>query len=308
MTTLRDRIEGMIWGQFVGDAAALGAHWIYDQEELNQAFPVGILGFEPPGPAHYHAGKHPGDQTHYGDSALLLLESLAERGGLDLADFARRFRAFYESPSCRSYKDHATRGVLENLALNPGNLLQSGIDDDQPATVTRLAPLVAVTGAENTPVEALTRFNQNSNRAVAYAQAHAEILEALLHAASLEAAFDNVTQTEPLEKIVAARAARDESVLEATLLFGQSCPLAKSFPAAVHAAIRGEEDFAQAILETIRAGGDNAARAALVGSWLGALHGIDSIPEDWRLRLSSRERIAAAIDRLTALQSSNATA
>ena len=31
---LQDRFKGALWGQFVGDAAALGAHWYYNVAEL----------------------------------------------------------------------------------------------------------------------------------------------------------------------------------------------------------------------------------------------------------------------------------
>jgi len=74
-----DRIRGAIWGQFIGDAFCLGSHWIYDLTELARRFPRGLKGFETPAAGHYHFGKKSGDLTHYGDGALLQLQSLAER-------------------------------------------------------------------------------------------------------------------------------------------------------------------------------------------------------------------------------------
>ncbi|MBV8099512.1 MAG: ADP-ribosylglycohydrolase family protein, partial [Verrucomicrobia bacterium] len=61
--TVQDRLRGAVWGQFVGDAAALGTHWIYDLQELSAQFPGGVVGFESPQPGHYHEGRKPGDQT-----------------------------------------------------------------------------------------------------------------------------------------------------------------------------------------------------------------------------------------------------
>jgi ADP-ribosylglycohydrolase len=89
------RFRGAIWGQFVGDAAALGTHWIYDLTDLQQQFPSGINGFEAPREGHYHYGKKPGDQTHYGDGALVLLESLAREGRFDAHAFGRSFVATF---------------------------------------------------------------------------------------------------------------------------------------------------------------------------------------------------------------------
>lgn len=297
MIPLEDRIRGMIWGQFVGDAATLGTHWIYDLDELGRAFPEGVQGFEEPRQKHFHFGKMPGDLTHYGDAALLLLESVAERRGFDAADFAERFTGFFGAPDCRSYRDHATRETLVHLAAKPGDF-RNGANDDQPATVTRLAPVAALHGDDAATSEELTRFAQNNDRAVSYARAHGQILAALLRGESFEVALDGVSDPEPLEKIAAARAARNKSVVDATLAFGQGCPLAKSFPAAVHAALTLEHDLPAAIRETARAGGDSAARAAMIGAWLGATGGLAAVPSAWRDRLRDRERIAVSIERL----------
>ncbi len=294
---LQDRIRGMIWGQFIGDAATLGTHWIYDEKEMAHAYPEGVHGFEAPRPGHYHERKQPGDQTHYGDAALLLLESVAGNGGFVIEDFARRFAAFFNDPVCAVYKDHSTRETLAHLAVDPENLA-NGADDDQPATVTRLAALLAWKDADPASIEELTRFSQNNDRAVAYAFAHTEILAALLDGESLEAAADAVTGVEPAKKVREARAALGYSVMEATLGFGQSCPLAKTFPGALHAALKFPEDFRSAIVETTRAGGDNAGRAAMVGAWLGAHLGMVGIPGEWRNRLTHGARIEAAIVRL----------
>ena len=82
-----DRAKGAIIGQFIGDAMALGSHWHYNLLERERLYPGGIRGFERPVPGHYHAGRDPGDPTHYGDAAMLLLESLVADRGFD----ARRF-------------------------------------------------------------------------------------------------------------------------------------------------------------------------------------------------------------------------
>ena len=85
--SIDSRIRGAIWGQFAGDAFCLGSHWIYDLTELERRFPGGPQGFESPVSGHYHFGKRSGDLTHYGDGALLLLQSLAKQGRFDAVDF-----------------------------------------------------------------------------------------------------------------------------------------------------------------------------------------------------------------------------
>ena len=65
-------------------------------------------------------------------------------------------------------------------------------------------------------------------------------------------------------------------VTTATLKFGQACPLVKSFPASIHALLKHPDDFERGILATLRAGGDNAGRASMLGAWLGAHLGIEA--------------------------------
>src|SRR6478752_5251927 len=89
-STPEERLRGAIWGQLAGDAFCLGSHWIYNLTELEKSYPEGIHGFEPPLEGHYHFGKHPGQQTHYGEGALVMLESVAKLGHFDESDFLHR--------------------------------------------------------------------------------------------------------------------------------------------------------------------------------------------------------------------------
>ena len=138
--TTEDRLRGAVWGQFVGDAAALGTHWIYDLSELSAKFPGGVFGFEAPAAGHYHQSKKPGDQTHYGDGALVLLESIAEHGGFDPRAFGDRFVKIFGSSHYPDYLDWATKGTLKNYqrfreSNSPEDYdFQQGADDAEPAT------------------------------------------------------------------------------------------------------------------------------------------------------------------------------
>ncbi len=312
--TVADRIGGAVWGQFVGDAFCLGSHWIYDLAELEQRFPGGPRGFEEPAAGHYHFGKKPGDLTHYGDGALLLLRSLQERNRFDVADFGSRFVSLIESPEYTGYRDHAARDTAANYrafrALHPDDAYgyQDGADDDQPASITRLTPLAARFFREaDLPdiVDRATRVCQNNDRAVAFNRAHAIILRELFSGGTLDdGAGRAAEQVSPLgaegaaaaEMIDAVFACRDLSVREATMKFGQSCPLAGSFPAALQCALHYADNFGEALRATAAVGGDNAARAAMIGSWLGASLGIRALPAKWCESLAAHDEIAAGVD------------
>ena len=317
MAATVDRFRGAIWGALVGDAACLGSHWIYDLEELAQRFPKGVAGFEAPAAGHYHYGKQPGDFTHYGDAALLLLRSVAEQGGFDPVDFGNRFVALFGSDSYQGYRDHATRDTLESyaafMASKPGTPyhFQGGGNDDQPATVTRLAPVVVAHWRDSALpqiVASATRVSQSNDRALAYARGYTLILQALFAGNSMAGALSateralvrGASETEVSEAIAAGGNAMALTVREATLKLGQSCPLAHSFPAAVQCALKYEHDFGRAITETANAGGDSAGRAAMIGAWLGAVNGVAGIPAHWLKRLNRQEEIHDLVERVVA--------
>ena len=67
-----DKLAGLLYGSFIADALALGAHWIYDQEELRRDFGR-VTDFLDPREDSYHPSKKRGEQTHYGDQALTLM-------------------------------------------------------------------------------------------------------------------------------------------------------------------------------------------------------------------------------------------
>ena len=300
-------IQGALWGQFVGDAAALGTHWIYDLKDMARDFPRGVQGFETPKKGHYHEGKVSGDQTHYGDVALLLLESMAACGEFREADFGMRFEAYFNRPVCKSYRDHSTRETLANLAAKPGDF-QNGAVDEETATVSRLAPVVVVHGTDERPafvdaVRRLTLVTQNHPMAVACAAADAELLRLLLTGKAFRDAFEETRKSPAVscdgsDYFEFAYMLRKLDTNSATDRLGQSCLLAQSFPSALLAAWQHPDDFAAAVLATVRAGGDNAGRASMVGAWLGAVVGIDGIPAEWREKLREKERIGAAITQL----------
>lgn len=313
---MEERIRGAVWGQFLGDAFCLGSHWIYDRSELERRFPGGPAGFETPLAGQYHFGKNSGDLTHYGDAALLQLQSLAERGQFDAVDFGSRFVAMIESDEYRGYRDHAAKGTVENArryrAADPGGIYsyQDGADDDQPATVSRLAPLAALHFRDNgylETVERATRVCQNNERAVAYATAHALVLQRLFTGSGLEEAFHGAAGLmesrgelglEVAARIRDAIAARQSEVSEATLKFGQSCPLGSSFPSAVQAALRHPGDMVAALKATAAAGGDSAGRAAMVGAWLGGALGQTALPEQWLQVLTARDLIGDCLEQI----------
>jgi ADP-ribosyl-[dinitrogen reductase] hydrolase len=317
--TGEDRLRGAIWGQFAGDAASLGTHWIYDLAEQKTLYPEGVHGFEAPRQGHYHFGKNPGDQTHYGDGALVFLESLAGEGRFNPRAFGRKFIEFFRPSVYSGYIDKATKSTVDNFdqfaRTNPVDKFdfQQGADDDQLATASRLAALIV--RYKNDPnllelVQQTTRVCQNNDATVAYMRFNALLLSQLLDGVDVQPALahaeDAIVRIEPefgqeiRMQVEKAKELAAKEVTDATLEFGQACPLPQSFPSSVHALLKHPDNFEAAILAVLRAGGDSAGRAAMVGAWLGAHLGLNAIPKSWRLRLTHANPIAAAIDKILA--------
>jgi ADP-ribosylglycohydrolase len=313
------RLRGAVWGQFVGDAAALGTHWIYDLNELQRLFPSGINGFEAPKEGHYHFGKQPGDQTHYGDGALVLLESLAREGKFDAKAFGSSFVEAFRPDVYSGYIDKATKGTLEHFqAFTKANPLgsfdfQQGADDDQLAAASRLAALTVRYWNDQSLLSIVakaTRVCQNNDQTVAYMKFNAVLLTELLQRRDIHTALrraeEQTLAAEPQNGREVRRKTREaleetlNEVTEATLTFGQACPLPKSFPSSIHALLKHSDDFESAILAVLRAGGDNAGRASMVGAWLGAHLGVAAIPKAWKTRLTYADRISTALEKILA--------
>lgn len=314
--TRQARIRGALMGQFVGDALCLGTHWLYNLRERQRRFPGGIQGFEAPAADHYHRGRAPGDGTHYADAALALLASVVERGGLDVQDYGRRLVAVYGAGDYRGFLDKPTRILLERerewRRAHPGSTypFSDGADDEQTVSLCRLAPVVvahARDGDLELRVEAAVRVVQNNERTVAHATVYARLLADLLDGVPLLAAVEGAIARAPepyareiRERWDDARAMADLPAIHATGEVGRSCYLPNTFPSMLHVLVRHGDDLPTALLETARAGGDNASRAAVVGAWLGAAHGEAAIPAGWWARLTAKERLAPCVEALAA--------
>ncbi len=307
----------MVLGQFLGDAASLGVHWIYNTQEIECLHPEGLQGFEVPAEGHYHAGKLAGDPTHYGDAAWVLLEALAGETTFNVATFGKAFvEKMDPGKGYSGYFDSASRGTLENFrnhleVSNEPYGFQEGADDDQLATISVLAVLIAFYVARNDglpedrktlleQVKILTHVRQNNERAVAYCQAHTRLLLELLGGRDIHSAFHHVEEQldtddkldrEIRRKCREAFQLKHKGTVDATDFLGQSCPLICSFPSSVQATAKHNEDFQTAIIETAKAGGDNAGRAAMIGSWIGARIGAEELPKEWINKLNRSSKI-----------------
>ena len=111
----KDRAMGAVMGALIGDALGVGPHWYYDLDQLKKDYGEWIDDYTTPKPDRFHAGLKAGENSQTGQVIGLLLESVADRGKYDEADFCRRLDALLATldgtPEGGRYTDAAMRGV-----------------------------------------------------------------------------------------------------------------------------------------------------------------------------------------------------
>ena len=107
---MNDSKRGLLAGAMLGDALALGAHWIYDTDEIKKLF-GDFDGFTDPIKNPYHKTKKIGDFTHYGDQLMMLVSSIQKEGSYNPTKYLTAWRESMKHYS--GYMDHASKITLE---------------------------------------------------------------------------------------------------------------------------------------------------------------------------------------------------
>lgn len=180
------RARNMVLGALVADAAAMGTHWIYDQDHIRKIAPE-TPEFVAPDAANYegvpayfaHPLRRSGDQSQYGEQLIVMLKALAASGGAyDAQTYAGHFRAHfgYGGPYV-GYIDHATRETLNNFQRTEDDALARAyaIPFDGPRKVTTamvgkaMSLILTHKGAElRAKFEATVRVTHDNDAVVAH--------------------------------------------------------------------------------------------------------------------------------------------
>jgi len=284
---LSDKISGLLYGSLVDDALALGAHWIYDQDELLRDYGR-VANFLDPRADSYHPTKKAGQQTHYGDQALRLLDSMARHGGFERNAFARDWEAMWTGYG--DYLDHATKDTLAHLQAG-GSPAAPGSASDELGGAARIAPLLAWLAGSSVEkaiedARTQTAFTHGAPLATDAAEFLTRVVFALLGGSPLaraisDAAHGNYTALDLPEMLTRVGETDSLSTLDAARTLGLACPAPQALPTLLMLLRRHGDNFETAAIENVMAGGDNAARGLALGMILGAAHGRSAIPARW---------------------------
>lgn len=294
----------IVLGAFIGDALALGPHWIYDQNQISERF--GRLTTYQPPLAVYHEGKHAGDQTHYGDQTLVLLRAISKAGNFNLAGFAADWRAYWENPETISYRDGATKATLSHL-LSDSNPASSSSDI---AGAARIAPLFLVKWESEEElllaVRVQTAFTHGDPAVIEAAQFFAKVIIDVQAGDDIEAALKKTIKQSTWHSIpeewlneALASSASDEMDAVALKHHGLSCHAVDAFSGICHLLLRHPTSPAKALIENVNAGGDSAARGMILGMVYAAAFPVSDWPAEWLAGLNAREEIESLIGKLS---------
>ncbi len=301
---MHEHAQSMVLASFVADSLALGVHWIYDTAEIDRQFGR-VTDLLPPQEGSYHTSKKLGDFTHYGDQSFHLLEHLAEHDcRFDITEYARDWQNFMTKYP--GYKDKASKETLKNMdsGKEPEKCGSGSTDLGGPA---RIAPLLYCyrENPDEMPVavKSQTTLTHSGPGILEGTIFLAESCHAILLGATPREAFKQVL-TESMDD--SELKLRLHKCLESTQIdtrlqvkeFGQACSINAALPGAVYTVLKHEDNLEEALIETVMAGGDSAARGMVVGMLLGAYHGKNQIPSRWLEKLTQYPQIMTALEKL----------
>ena len=290
-------------GGLVADAASLALHWLYDVNRIKEVTQQhnNRVAFLPDDKYNYrdevgyfaHGHKHSGMLTHYGESLRLMINSMNDcQGQFNMASIQQHFKdTFGAGGSYHGYIDKPTAGTLDNLTQ--GQTEPSGIKDDQLPALARLAPVILAhhshTDFKATLQQAIEITNTHPD-ALDYGQVYGDLLILILNGAELKTALQQVAEQAPDSVRKGLKDALNSTQTDAVQYgetTGRACPLSQAMPLCFHI-LNNTESYQQAVETNILAGGDNAGRAIVIGTLLGAYYGMNEnkgIPIEWLLRL-----------------------
>ena len=298
--------RSLVFSSFAGDSLALAAHWLYNQQDIENKFGT-ITSFLEPLAGSYHAGKRAGDFTHYGDQTLVLLRSLVRHGGFEL----ERFGSYWHD-SMRDYQGYQDKATSQTLAALQGSAdyTTCGSSSSELGGAARIAPLVYLYRDNEEQLLKCVReqaaLTHNSHALLSGAEILARASLLLLDGEEMEDALSLALDAVELDLDLSMRlygaldsAGRDNR--DALKEFGLGCNISNALPGVIHLALSYSDDIVAGLATNVMAGGDSAARGLALGLLLGAANPGTPLPPDWSAGMGAAAEIGELLDGLDTL-------
>lgn len=284
-----ERLKGMLYGSFVGDAFSLNVHWVYDTDKLMIEAQT-QKDYVDPSKNLFHAHKHKGDFTHYGDQSLLLLKSISANKGFDLDIFQTHWLTYMQK--YEGYLDHATKESLQ--LLDQWN--HRGSSSDELGGFSRCFPLIFYYFDDpklHDFVERQTRMTHDDENLIRISHFLTDLALELIIGKPIHQSIDLLLEkyTEFKDVFDRIKAHLQDDSVTFVKDIGQSCTSEYAFPAAMYIILKYENQFDEALRINNLCGGDSASRGMVIGAILGLINGFHAIPTHLIEHLNERSII-----------------
>lgn len=289
---MKERIKNAILGAFVSDAYTLGAHWVYDPEQLERLSIDWQVLNDPE--AMWHKGKQAGDFTHYGDQMLLLLESIIEEKHFSLERFAEYWEA--NMREYNGYIDGATRSTLENMQSKDEG--PKGSQSQDLSICGRIAPLLLIEELDArflAQVRDVVAMTHNSTLALDASAYFAQVLLDVIKGRAIKEALLSALYDFPEFELWVKEglSSIQDDTAESIRKFGPACGIDGGFAGTIHL-LALEDSFEITMIKNAKAGGDSSARGMIVGMILGASGA--KLPKQWLQQMHHYDHIKRLLD------------
>ncbi len=274
-----DRVKDLTLTALVADAYSLGAHWVYDEEQLKN-LPINWSRLNAP-QSIFHRGKKAGDFTHYGDQLVWLYQFLQNKTDFD----GKLYQSFWfqKMQKYDGYIDGSSRTTMENIK---NKLTPSGADSSDLSIVGRIAPLLLVSKTKEEfykNVENFIKITHNSQLAVTCGQFFAKLLINVLNEGLNLDSITNLKKDfspEFWQMVQKGIDSKDKDTFKAIRDFGPACSINEGLSATVHLLVK-YDDLKTMLIENAKAGGDSSARGMAAATIFKAAHPSAKLPQAW---------------------------
>jgi len=334
MSDVQDKLSGLAWGSFVGDALAMPVHWYYDRAALKRDYGTVRDYMAPQNPhadsilwrstytaanergnilhdqaqywgqrgIHYHQFLRAGENTLNLQLAKMLIDSLMANGCYDSHDYLRRYIHFMLTPGLHrdTYVEEYHRKFFTAYACGtaPRKCAGSDIHIGGLAHVGVLCAFFADdVHAACEAVREHINLTHRSTEVIRAGEALARMLCSITAGGSLrEVIFEHGKDWFSMCKAERWSREPDETVIGHRV--SPACYIADAFPASLYLAWKYADDFEAGVISNANVGGDNCHRGAVVGALLGAASGKELLPLRFTEQIHNSVRLSLVINQM----------
>jgi ADP-ribosyl-[dinitrogen reductase] hydrolase len=306
---LTSRFSGTVVGFAVGDALGMPAEFL-TRDQIRRYYGKPITGFLQAHPGHASDFLPPGSYTDDTQMMLVTAECLVECRKMDPARQADALLSWYQNTAPHRAPMRANvRACKHLLAGKPW--CKSGVFSSGCGAAVRMPPIgllffrqpdaLVHAALENCMITHTDPRARASAVAVAYLTAR--LVSSNDRCSPGDQVLETADRVAPLDGDMAAMLRWVTQIVhlppeEALFEIGTSSDALEAIPAAVYCFLKHPRNFPGAVLAAVNAGDASDSIGALAGGLVGALTGIETIPEQWRQEIENADVLAGMGDTL----------